>query len=171
MRYTTVIDITENPAVWRSWSARNLYLFMSLKAGWHDEDRDILKTSIRTLAADSGLTVSATRCALTLLLKHKLLEKVDGGFRVLKWICLDPPTPRTKAIPEQKKAGKLVETMEQQINDYQSRVLAAVRACSKDELETWLTELEEHRSRRHQGVQIAANQANIDWLKNIIKLR
>lgn len=168
MRYTTVIDIIEVPSVWRSMNARQLYFFMALRAGWHNEDRDIVRTSIRTLAADCGLTVSATRCALSLLEKHKLIEKSDVGWKVLKWIAQDPPAPRTKPTSESKNLSTLVDQREEQISEYQQRVLQAVRNCSIDELKGWLQELEEGSTRRHYGVQIRPNLDNIAWLKKII---
>lgn len=171
MRYTTVIDISDMTAVWRSMNARQLYLFMALRAGWHNEDRDIVDLSIRVLAADSGLTVSATRCALALLQKNKLIEKVETGWKVLKWICQDPPTPRTKPTSDSKQTATLIDRREQQIQEYQKKVLQAVRNCSTDELTTWLHELEEGRSRRHQGVQINANQDNVSWLRKILQNR
>lgn len=171
MRYTTVIDISDLSAVWRSMNARQLYFFMALRAGWHNEDRDIVDLSIRALASDSGLTVSATRCALALLQKNKLIEKVGSGWKVLKWICQEPPTPRTKPTSESKQTATLIDRREQQILEYQKKVLLAVRNCSTEELTTWLHELEEGRSRRHQGVQINANQDNVSWLRKILQNR
>ena len=61
MRYTTVIDISEMPEVYKNSTARLIYLHMSLKAGYHDADRDLVKLSIRRLSSDVGVTVSATR--------------------------------------------------------------------------------------------------------------
>lgn len=171
MRYTTVIDISEEPAVWRSMSARTLYLYMALKAGWHNEDRDICTSSIRVLASDSGLSFSATRCALQLLQKHKLVEKTDVGWKVLKWVCQDPPTPRTKPSAETKQTSHLIQRRDDEIRQYQDKVLQAVRNCSTEELTAWLHELEDGRSKRHQGVQINANQDNISWLRKIISNR
>lgn len=171
MRYTTVIDISDMPSAWRSMNARQLYFFMALRAGWHNEDRDIVNLSIRSLAADCGLTVSATRCALSLLQKNKLIEKVETGWKVLKWICQEPPTPRTKPTSESKQTATLIDRREEQIREYQQKVLHAVRNCSTEELTTWLHELEDGRTRRHQGVQINANQDNINWLRKIIENR
>lgn len=168
MRYTTVIDISDQPSVWRSMNARQLYFYMALRAGWHNEDRDIVDLSIRSLAADCGLTVSATRCALALLQKHKLIEKIDSGWKVLKWICQDPPAPRMKPTSESKQTAKLVDRRDQQIREYQQRVLQAVRNCSTEELTTWLQELEEGSTRRHHGVEIRPNLDNIAWLKKVI---
>lgn len=86
MRYTTVIDITESRDVYRSHTARLVYLHMALRCGYHDDDRDIMTISIRSLAMDVGVTVSAARCALALLQRHGVITKEPTGWRVRKWV-------------------------------------------------------------------------------------
>lgn len=172
MRYTTVIDITDMPTVYRNVHCRLLYLHMALKSGWHDNDRDRLTASYRTLAADTGLTVSAVRHAIKVLTAAQLISRDDETWTwtVRKWILDAPPTPRPK---KQQAAGaiaasKLADARDKEAKEYQARVLAAVRACTREELTAWLAELEEGRSLRHHGVYINSNQANIAWLKSII---
>lgn len=101
MRYTTIIDITEMPAVYRCTAARILYLHITLIAGYHDNDRDIVDCSIRSLAAASGLTVSATRHALAVLIKAGLIDRQGLVWHVRKWIPEQPITARAKTAKQQ----------------------------------------------------------------------
>lgn len=170
MRYTTVIDISEIPAIYRNSNARLVYLHLALRSGYHDDDRDLVTISIRRLAVDVGLTVSATRHALGQLTAAHLLEKREQSWYVKKWIIQEIPTPRTqKAI--KKAAGQETRTFDQldkQVEEYRQRVYKAVRESSREELQAWLSELKEGRRLTHKGASIAPNQDNIRWLQNII---
>lgn len=97
MRYTTIIDLTEMPELYKNPNVRLLYLHMVLKSGYHDNDRDWLRASIRRLAADTGLTESATRHALAMLQKAKLIARKDGYWAVRKWIAEQPISARAKS--------------------------------------------------------------------------
>jgi len=99
MRYTTLIDITEIPALYRNVNARLLYLHLVLVAGYHDDDRDLADISIRRLASDTGLTVSATRHAIRMLQDAKLLFRQDGLWLVKKWLPAQKISGRPKADP------------------------------------------------------------------------
>lgn len=102
MRYTTVIDISEMPSLYKNINVRLLYLHMSLKAGYHEEDRDLLDTSIRRLAAETGLTMAATRHALKMLQQARLVMKEGPLYRVTKF-CLTAAVPgRAKTKQQQK---------------------------------------------------------------------
>lgn len=106
MRYTTIIDITEVPAIYRNVHARLLYLHLVLIAGYHDDDRDFCNTSIRRLAADVGLTESAVRHGLKVLERARLLEARDGTYKVKKWLPQTSISARTapadpKLTPQQ----------------------------------------------------------------------
>ena len=101
MRYTTIIDITEYPTIRRSRNAIYLYLYMALRAGWHDADRDLLDESIRSLAYHAGLTVSATRHALDLLTKAGLISRTGTVWKVTKWVPEQPVTSRPKTARQQ----------------------------------------------------------------------
>lgn len=103
MRYTTIIDITEMPAVYRCTAARILYLHITLKAGYHDNDRDIMDCSIRTMAAAAGLTVSATRHALEVLTKSGLIDRQGLAWHVRKWVPEQPITSRPKTAKQQER--------------------------------------------------------------------
>ena len=108
MRYTTVIDIREFLRLYRSTSARLVYLHLALGAGYHDTDRDQVKASLRSIAADTGLTLSAVRAALQALTKAGLVAKKDGQMYVRKW-CQEQPitTPRRTANEERRRQQEL----------------------------------------------------------------
>lgn len=97
MRYTTIIDISEIPILYRNPNTRLLYLHMALRSGYHDEDRDLIAVSIRRLAAESGLTISATRHALQQLESCRMLERVGTAWRVKKWIGEQTITSRPRS--------------------------------------------------------------------------
>lgn len=121
MRYTTVIDITEFPDVYRNHAARIVYLHMALKAGYHDNDRDLLTYSIRRLSYDTGLTVSAVRHALKTLMKHGLVGKAGLQWKVQKWVVEQTITTRPRTKREmQEQIAFLERQKKQQDQDLQS---------------------------------------------------
>lgn len=96
MRYTTIIDISEFPRLYKNPNIRLLYLHIVLKAGYHNVDRDVVSISPRRIAADTGLTYGAVRHGLELLKSVGLLT-VDGSIlRVRKYMTQDPISPRPK---------------------------------------------------------------------------
>lgn len=171
MRYTTIIDITEVPGIYRNKNARLVYLHLALRSGYHDNDRDLIDISIRNLSMAVGLSVSATRHALACLEREKLISRDGARWRILKWVVAELPTPRrqpknAKAAAE---ANDLGAKFDKQVEDYRQKVYNAVRLCSRNQLEEWLKELEEGRSKQHYGATIAPNQDNIKWMRNVIK--
>lgn len=102
MRYTTIIDISEYPSIYHNPRARLVYLHLALKAGYHEEDRDICLLSIRRLAADAGLTISATRHALAVLERAHLIERFGISWRVRKFVLSTPIPPRARSQKKQK---------------------------------------------------------------------
>ena len=108
MRYTTIIDITQQPAVYRNINSRLLYLHLCLTAGYHDNDRDIVQVSIRQLAAQTGLTFSAVRHALRLLSKARLVTVQPSVITVVKWTPGEAITarPKTKREATQQQAAQ-----------------------------------------------------------------
>lgn len=121
MKYTTIIDITEVPAVYRNINARLLYVHMALKSGYHTEDRDVLDMSIRNLSVSAGLTFSATRHALRLLEASKLIKRQGDVWIVKKWLPAQTIAQRPNLTEEQlesaeklKKAREHEEQKEQQ---------------------------------------------------------
>lgn len=115
MRYTTVIDITEISDVYKNATARLIYLHMSLKAGYHDVDRDLVKFSIRRLSADVGVTVSATRHALHQLERVGLLTREGDLWRVRKWVEEQQITTRAKTKREMQEQIQRLERQRQQV--------------------------------------------------------
>lgn len=114
MRYTTVIDISEMPEVYKNSTARLIYLHLSLKAGYHDSDRDIVTLSIRRLSVDVGVTVSATRHALHLLERSGLLTREGRLWRVKKWVEEQTITTRAKTKREMQEQIQRLERQKQQ---------------------------------------------------------
>lgn len=115
MRYTTVIDITEMPEIYRNTTARLIYVHMSLKAGYHDSDRDLVNVSIRRLSADVGVTVSATRHALRLLERLGLLTREGQTWRIKKWVEEQTITTRAKTKREMQEQIQRLERQRQQV--------------------------------------------------------
>lgn len=114
MRYTTVIDISELPEIYRNMTARLIYMHMSLKAGYHDSDRDLVTLSIRRVAAEVGVTVSATRHALHLLERAGLLTREGQLWRVRKWVEEQTITTRAKTKREMQEQIQRLERLKQQ---------------------------------------------------------
>lgn len=103
MRYTTVIDISEFRNIYRNHAIRLVYLHLCLKAGYHDNDRDVCNLSIRSLAADAGLTVSAVRNALHVLTTHGLISKSGPVIVVKKFVLEQTVTARPRSEREKRK--------------------------------------------------------------------
>lgn len=86
MRYTTIIDITQIPNVYRNKHARDLYLYLALKCGYEAHDRDLIKVSIRHIAGTLDMTTKAARYSLGLLEQHHLIKREGDLWRVRKYI-------------------------------------------------------------------------------------
>lgn len=172
MRYTTIIDISEMPDLYRNERTRIIYLHLCLKAGYHDEDRDKCRTSFRRLAAETGATLAATRNAVKQLEQAGLLTRAGETWTVKKWILDTPPTPRPKTVKQAAQTASITAAMDKQeaeLEAWRKSLYEAVRASSKEELQTWLTELESGKRTRLRGVRMTPNQNNIAWLKSVIK--
>ena len=96
MRYTTVIDISEINSLYRNKNAVLLYFHLCLKAGYQDDNRDFVDTSIRRLSADLDMSISAVRNALRRLQEYKLVILAEGKITVKKWLMSETPTARPK---------------------------------------------------------------------------
>lgn len=104
MRYTTIVDISEFPTIYRNTNARLVYLHLVLKSGYHDNDRDLVALSLRRIAAEVGLTLSATRHAIGQLEKAQLLNRQGPVWFVKKFVLEKTITPRTKSEKKLKEA-------------------------------------------------------------------
>ena len=102
MRYTTIIDITEYPTIYRNVNARLVYLHLVLKSGYHDHDRDLLTMSFRRLSAETGLSLSAIRHAINCLVKANLLTRQGELWLVKKWIIEQKISTRARTARQQK---------------------------------------------------------------------
>lgn len=103
MRYTTIIDIRDFPEVYSNKNAVLLYLHLCLRAGYHAEDRDLVRIPVRRLSAELGITYSAVRHSLAVLVKHGLLQIMPNSvLKVCKFVV---PTE----IPQRSSAKKTIE--------------------------------------------------------------
>lgn len=171
MRYTTIVDISQIQDIYRNPNLRLVYLHLCLRSGYHDDDRDKIRISIRKLADEVGLTVSATRHALARLQAEHFLARVGETWMVRKYVIDNPPTPRqkTKNTVESKKTNELGNRWNAEIEKWRATVTAAVREMTVDELVQWRDELDGGISRKHHGATLNANQNNIAWLTKIIE--
>lgn len=97
MRYTTIIDITAIPELYRNKNAVLLYVHLCLKSGYYDYNRDCYKRSVRMLSAETNLTIAAVRHAIKLLTKHRLVVTKDGVLIVRKYLKNElAPVRKTK---------------------------------------------------------------------------
>lgn len=102
MRYTTIIDIREAPALYRNANTRLIYLELVLGSSYQQETKDRYKGSFRTLAARAGVTISAVRNSLKQLQALGMVSPIEGGWIVKKWIEQPAIIPRRqRPKPEQ----------------------------------------------------------------------
>lgn len=166
MRYTTCIDVTEIPDIWRNPNVTRLYFYMAMRCGYHDDDRDQLRISIRNLAYAAGLTLSACRHALKVLQKFGLVSPMEDHYQVKKFILEQKPTSRTQRTTG---AGGSIQVVERSEQDLRLKAIKkAVKSCSRQEAVAWLNELQNGQSNPHYGAQIPATDAWIKWLQRLI---
>lgn len=173
MRYTTIIDISEMPDIYRNKNARLIYLHMVLRSGYHDNDRDIIGTSIRRLASETGTTVSTVRHALQLLERNGLLTRESERMKVTKWLQQDAITPRPKKNqPTATEADRsLAERERADAEEYYMRLDEGLRNATREQLETWLDELRSGISKRHFGIYLPANRRGTAIIEKELKRR
>lgn len=167
MRYTTIIDITEFSGVWASSSCRELYLYMVLKSGWHDDDRDMIRASIRQLSAATGLTKSAVEHAIRQLTKAGLLAREGQAYRVTKWTLQPKPSPRPRQDQQRAAAASsdIARQAELQAEERRRRLIHTVATITKEEGLQWVQEVENGRYLIHGGCYLPRSKAWLEWLK------
>lgn len=173
MRYTTVIDITDFPQIYRNIHARLVYIHMSLKAGYHDDDRDICRLSIRSLAADVGITVSATRNALLQLEKSGLISKSSDCWIVKKWVLQESLTPRTQKTASNKdsKLSTEIRKNDQELEERTRQITEWVRSSTREQIQELVTKLENGKMARINGQRVYPSAQSIQWFENQLKLK
>lgn len=117
MRYTTVIDISEIPYIYRNKNVCRLYFHLCLKAGYHDDDRDIIRLSVRGMAYETGLSLSATRNAIAQLLKYGLLEKTADSLKVRKFVVEMPISKRARKRKDIDTGQAIARALEEERED------------------------------------------------------
>lgn len=173
MRYTTVIDITDFPQIYRNIHARLVYIHMALKAGYHDDDRDICRLSIRSLAADVGITVSATRNALLQLEKSGLISKSSDCWIVKKWVLQESPTPRTQKTTSNKdsKLSAEIRKNDQEQEERARQIMDWVRSSTREQIQELVTKLKNGKMSRINGQRVYPSAQAIQWFENQLKLK
>lgn len=173
MRYTTVIDITDFPQIYRNTHARLVYIHMALKAGYHDDDRDICRLSIRSLAADVGITVSATRNALQQLEKSGLISKSSDCWIVKKWVLQESATPRTQKTASNKdsKLSAEIRKNDQEQEERARQIMDWVRSSSREQIQELVTKLENGKMSRINGQRVYPSAQSIQWFENQLRLK
>lgn len=122
MRYTTIIDITEFPSLYRNPGTRLVYLHLCLRSGYHDYDRDISRLSLRHLARDTGLTLAAVRHAIAQLLKYEMIIRRPEGWQVRKFVVEQPISKRARTkgeVKQQQQRDERDRAHEQLVNQRQ----------------------------------------------------
>lgn len=125
MRYTTLIDITEYTSLYRSMSVRLVYLHLVCKSGYHSDNQDQVRVSVRNLASDVGLSVSATRHALTLLSSAGLLSRLEDGTLLVKKFVQPVLAPARKAksvVSQTENQPDAVSEQKQKLQDELSKL-------------------------------------------------
>ncbi len=107
MRYTTIIDIREFPQIYRNNHAKLVYLHLVLISGYHDEDRDQTPISIRQICYDTGLSLSAVRHSLKVLISAGLLSRNGIIWTVKKFVLDKPISPRIRSEKKRSAAENL----------------------------------------------------------------
>lgn len=171
MRYTTVIDITEFPQIYRNLNARLVYIHMALKAGYHDDDRDVCRLSIRSLAADVGITVSAARNALLQLEKSGLISKSSDAWIVKKWVLQESPTPRTQktAVNKDSKLSAEIRKNDQELEERTRQITEWVRQSTREQVCELVEKLKNGKMARINGQRVYPSAQSIQWFENQIQ--
>lgn len=167
MRYTTVIDITDFPQIYRNIHARLVYIHMALKAGYHDDDRDVCRLSIRNLAADVGISVSATRNALQQLEKSELISRGSDCWIVKKWVAMEAPSPRTQSTVAKKASGiaDAIRKNDQELEERTRQISEWVRTSSRKDIQELVEKLENGKMARINGQRVYPSGRAIEWFK------
>lgn len=158
MRYTTIIDITEFPALYRNQAIRLVYLHLCLRSGFHDYDRDLSSLSIRRLAYETGLSFGAVRNALEQLAKFQMITRQGQLTKVRKFIMEQPISKRaqTKKQEAAQKAREQRQAIERQAAAVRSERQRAVDSYYQKGKTPFMVYFEEQMAKAQRGDQEAA---------------
>lgn len=177
MRYTTIVDIRELP-LYRNPSVRQLYLHLVLVAGYHDTDLDRVAVSVRGLASQTGLTISAVRHALDVMTKAGLVRREGGALMVTKYVLKDgiPKRARTKKEQQEQQLSREREQKEQEEIrrelEEQNRII--MTQFTLEDLQEWLEDLKSKRPGNicyHKGCKCRNNEGGRDYLAQWIEYK
>lgn len=178
MRYTTIIDLREVPELYRNVNTRLVYLHMVLASGYHEHDRDVVTLSVRGLAAQTGVSVSAVRNALHMLEQAGLCVRQGRTLRVTKYVIPDEyakPRARTKEQARQQAIAK--DRQQKEEKERQERLAAlykVVEMATEEQLTEWLERLKAARpgaSTYLMGSALPNTEQARSWLESVIKAK
>lgn len=149
MRYTTIIDLTEWPELYRNVSVRCVYMHLTFKSGYHDDDRDQIRTSLRRIAADTGCTLAAVRHAVRALQKAGLLKIEGKTWHVTKWVVGQAITTRAQQRAQAQAATKTAE-QQQRARERELQDMERERQRERDKKEA--ITFEEYQAMKKQGL-------------------
>lgn len=93
--------------VYRNINATRIYLHMVLLSGYHDDDRDIITISMRSICCQLNISLSAVRHSLRVLQSAGLIKPLaKSTWQVNKWVLQGDITPRLKSAKDKAKADK-----------------------------------------------------------------
>ena len=91
----------------QQYEVHDVYLHLVLISGYHDEDRDQTPISIRQICYDTGLSLSAVRHSLKVLISAGLLTRSGITWTVKKFVLDKPISPRIRSEKKRTAAENL----------------------------------------------------------------
>lgn len=177
MRYTTIVDIRELP-LYHNPSARQLYLHLVLVSGYHDSDLDRVAVSVRGLASQTGLTISAVRHALAVLAKVGLVRREGGALMVTKYVLKDGIPKRARTKKEQQEQQLSREREQQEVEskrrEIQEQNEVIMTQFSLEDLTEWLEDLKTKRPGNlcyHKGCKCRNDEKGREYLEQWIEYK
>lgn len=161
MRYTTIIDIREFPQIYRNNHVKLVYLHLVLISGYHDEDRDQTPISIRQICYDTGLSLSAVRHSLKVLISAGLLSRSGITWTVKKFVLDKPISPRIRS--EKKRSAAENFERERIIKEEQSQREKEEKRKYQEEIKAGKNPLKE----MVKGLMIRAENGDQEAIENL----
>lgn len=177
MRYTTIVDIREFP-LYRNPSVRQLYLHLVLVSGYHDSDLDRVAVSVRGLASQTGLTISAVRHALDVMAKAGLVRREGGALMVTKYVLKDgiPKRARSKKEQQEQQLSREREQLEVESKrrEIQEQNKIIMEQFTLDDLIEWSEDLKNKRPGNlcyHKGLKCRNDDKGREYLEQWIEYK